>query len=241
MERPGVHRRAAEAGFLDANDDGTYSIHDLYDHAPDYVQKRMVRKGTAPDGVLPSVRGGLRRKTEPRRSEAEENGAAAEPNGAEAERKGDETEESGGYRQETRDKRQERNSEDSPEPAEPASGPFAPLVPVEPPVLEFPCVGSGPKVWPLTASKIAEWADSYPAVAVLSECRKARQWLWDNPTKRKTFAGMAKFLRGLAQGRCQDQQGASTPPTSPVPDEGAKRRKPTAAPHEPRPPSGVQP
>lgn len=36
---------AKEVNLLDMNQDGTYSIHDLYDHAPEYAKKRMRRKG----------------------------------------------------------------------------------------------------------------------------------------------------------------------------------------------------
>lgn len=42
-------RAASESGFIDQDDDGNYSIHDLWDHAPNYVKKRMSRLGTAPD------------------------------------------------------------------------------------------------------------------------------------------------------------------------------------------------
>src|SRR3990167_817103 len=33
-----------DAGFLDISDDGTYSVHDLLDHAPDYVRRRCERE-----------------------------------------------------------------------------------------------------------------------------------------------------------------------------------------------------
>ncbi len=79
---PGTFLAATiEAGFIDENEDGTYSIHNLYSHAPEYVQKRMIRRGFAPDGAMPSVtdpgrppRGGRRRKTE-------ENGVNSAPSG----------------------------------------------------------------------------------------------------------------------------------------------------------------
>ena len=77
--------------------------------------------------------------------------------------------------------------EDCSEPAGPAS---------EPPVMVFPCVGTGPKEWPLAAAKLAEYEGSFPGLDVLAECRKARQWCLDNPKKRKTHAGMPKFLGG---------------------------------------------
>jgi hypothetical protein len=42
---------ATDAGFLDRNDDGTFVIHDLFDHAPAYAKKRMDRRGNAPNGT----------------------------------------------------------------------------------------------------------------------------------------------------------------------------------------------
>ena len=33
-----------EAGFIDIDDAGIHRVHDLYDHAPDYVQRRMERE-----------------------------------------------------------------------------------------------------------------------------------------------------------------------------------------------------
>ena len=34
----------ARSGFIDVDDDGIYSVHDLFDHAPEYVQKRARRE-----------------------------------------------------------------------------------------------------------------------------------------------------------------------------------------------------
>lgn len=79
--------------------------------------------------------------------------------------------------------------------------------PAAPPVLSFPCKGTGPRLWNLTAAKLAEWQDAYPGVDALTELRKARQWLIDNPTRGKTFAGMARFLGGWL-GRAQDRGGS---------------------------------
>lgn len=89
------------------------------------------------------------------------------------------------------------NGDSCPKPDKPAS---------EPPVLEFPCVGDGAKTWPLVASKLAEYRGSFPGVDVEAELRKARQWLLDNPGRRKTARGMAAYL-GRWLGRCQDQAG----------------------------------
>ena len=75
-------------------------------------------------------------------------------------------------------------------------------------VLSFPCVGPV-KEWQLRESKLSEWNESYSgAVDVLSECRKARQWLKDNPARRKTANGMPRFLgawlsRAVNSNRCR--------------------------------------
>lgn len=64
----------------------------------------------------------------------------------------------------------------------------------EQPVMVFPCVGKGPAEWPLYSGKLAEYGEAYPGVDVQSECRRALQWIRDNPSKRKTFNGMPRFL-----------------------------------------------
>src|SRR3990167_2470140 len=61
-------------------------------------------------------------------------------------------------------------------------------------IMVFPCVGRGPTEWRLTDAKLAEYQNSFPAVDVLGECRKARQWCIDNAAKRKTAKGMPAFL-----------------------------------------------
>lgn len=91
-------------------------------------------------------------------------------------------------------------AKDCSEPLNAASEPPVAELPDEIPILEIPCVGKGPKSWLLVPSKVAEWAEAYPGVDVVTECRKARQWCLDNPAKKKTFHGMAGFLgRWLAR------------------------------------------
>lgn len=74
------------------------------------------------------------------------------------------------------------------------------VVPDEEPVLWFPVDGKrgqkrdGHVSWPLRPSKVAEYAAVYPNLDVLDECRHARQWIVDNPNKRKTYGGMPGFL-----------------------------------------------
>lgn len=68
-------------------------------------------------------------------------------------------------------------------------------------LLDFPTVGG--EEWALTQEKLAEWERTYPMMDVQAECRKARQWLSDNPARRKTARGMDRFL-GSWLSRAQD-------------------------------------
>lgn len=78
----------------------------------------------------------------------------------------------------------------------------------EPPVLVFPTVGNGEKEWGLLDAKLKEYAESFPGVDALMECRKARQWCIDNVQKRKTPRGMPGFLsRWLS--KAQDNGGSN--------------------------------
>lgn len=72
----------------------------------------------------------------------------------------------------------------------------------DPVVLTFPVVGRDAS-WRLRESKLAEYRETYPAVDVLAECRKALQWLRDNPRNTKTASGMPRFLGGWLS-RCQN-------------------------------------
>lgn len=76
-------------------------------------------------------------------------------------------------------------------------------------VMEFSVTGR-PDKWFLKQSKLSEWESLYGnQLDVVHEIRKARQWMIDNPHKRKTARGMTSFLnswlhrainRGLTKG-----------------------------------------
>lgn len=113
--------------------------------------------------------------------------------------------------QEQEQEQEQEQDSDSPEPAEPASVQVE-IVPTEPPVLVFPVVGSQTaREWPLSREKLAEWQNTHPGIDCLAQAKLARQWLIDNPGRRKTFAGMTKFLGGWF-GRAQDKCGAQAAP-----------------------------
>lgn len=90
-----------------------------------------------------------------------------------------------------------------------------------PVVLEFPTNRTG-VVYALREDKLAEYRTTFPAVDVLAELRRARQWLIDTPVKRKTIQGTPRYLSSWL-GRCQDRGGSSgfnpgaTSPTVPGP------------------------
>lgn len=80
--------------------------------------------------------------------------------------------------------------------------------------MSFP-LASGEE-WPLPAPKLAEWIDTYPRVDVPLELGKARQWLRDNPSRRKTARGMTKCLGGWLS-RADEKPAPSTPSVGSAP------------------------
>ena len=72
--------------------------------------------------------------------------------------------------------------------------PQAPEHPASPVVAVLPCVGKGPKEFPVTEALIAEWQASYPGVEVRREVLRAVQWCRDRPKKQKTFTGARAFF-----------------------------------------------
>lgn len=82
-----------------------------------------------------------------------------------------------------------------------------------PPVLVYPVTASragGETEWGLAEAKITEWRECFPGLDVLAECRKALQWVRDNPTRRKTAKGMLRFLGGWLE-RAQNRRGGLLP------------------------------
>ena len=61
--------------------------------------------------------------------------------------------------------------------------------------------------WPLYRSKVAELAETFPGIDIEAEARKARQWLRDNPDRRKTPRGMPRFLSGWMSRANPDRNG----------------------------------
>lgn len=62
-------------------------------------------------------------------------------------------------------------------------------------ILEFPCDGT-PNVWKLTEQQAAEWAELFPSLDIVAQCRSALAWVKASKDRQKTFRGMPKFLVG---------------------------------------------
>lgn len=50
--------------------------------------------------------------------------------------------------------------------------------------------------YPISEEQAEEWAGLYPAVDVIQQLRSMKGWLDANPTKRKTKAGIKRFING---------------------------------------------
>lgn len=83
------------------------------------------------------------------------------------------------------------------------------VTPVAPPVILIPLVDGSDHG--ITASRVAEWSASYPAVNVLQQLRQMREWCLAKPSRRKTRRGIDAFIVGWL-GRAQDRGGAGIAP-----------------------------
>ena len=68
----------------------------------------------------------------------------------------------------------------------------------------------GPETYPVSAVQVSSWRGDFPGVDVEAEVRKARAWLEANPSRRKTYGGVPKFLVAWF-GRAQDRSGPAPP------------------------------
>lgn len=71
---------------------------------------------------------------------------------------------------------------------------------------EFPCVKG--EIWKITPDLVQHFQQTYLAVDVVQEIRKARSWCITHDKERKTSRGMDKFLNAWLA-RCQDRGGSS--------------------------------
>ena len=96
-------------------------------------------------------------------------------------------------------------SESNPNPNPNPSYCAAPETAATPPFIVFPCNGAQ-KEREIPEDAVEEWAKLYPAVDVRQELRNMLGWLNANPTKRKTYRGVLKFINGWLA-REQDKGG----------------------------------
>ena len=66
--------------------------------------------------------------------------------------------------------------------------------------------------YPITKEQCHEWAGLYPAVDVIQQLRNMKGWLDGNPRKRKTRAGIARFINAWL---AKEQDRGGTPGYSP--------------------------
>ena len=70
--------------------------------------------------------------------------------------------------------------------------PLAPSVPPSPVLISITL--NDKTEYPITEADIAGWKDLYPAVDIMQELRKMKGWADANPSKRKTKAGIKRFI-----------------------------------------------
>lgn len=87
-----------------------------------------------------------------------------------------------------------------------------------PPVMTLPLNDGA--LFPVEEDDISKWSALYPAVDILAELRKMAGWLDANPTRRKTKAGIRRFVNGWLA-KEQDRGGAA--PASAYQSKAAER------------------
>lgn len=68
------------------------------------------------------------------------------------------------------------------------------IIPSEPAVISL--ILNDKSQFPVTETDIRNWQELYPAVNILQELRNMKGWLDSNPAKRKTKAGIRRFING---------------------------------------------
>lgn len=109
--------------------------------------------------------------------------------------------------------------------------PEAETAPVQPPppVSVISILLNDKTEYPITEADVEGWKDLYPAVDVMQELRKMKGWADANPTKRKTKAGIKRFINAWLSKEQDRYHGPAVSQPQPYP--GGGRRNP--------PPSGV--
>lgn len=208
------------AGFIEEDPErpGRFQIHDLFDHAPQYVTRRA-QKNAAREASGMTI-SDLRR--EAGLKGAEERWAKSKPTDS---KRLDVCHES--LANDSREmanchlpfpslplpsQKREEAIASCAEPDPPTPAPDA-----SPVLYLVPCKGLGGKGWGLTQAKIDEWTEAFPGVDVKTHLRKAIQWLKDNPSRGKTARGMPAFF-GNWLSREQDRNSKTQTNTNGAPN-----------------------
>lgn len=198
-----------EAGFLDRTEDGQLRIHDLWDHAPDYVRKRRSREAER------RTKGARLRSLGGQRPVSDQSVTGqCPPNGAEREA-------SRTQHPAPTQNRSLRAADADPLAAADESKAYglnaeAPKVvihdqlvpdpPPPPPVVVLPCLKG--ESYAVTESQVVGWSEAYPAVDVRRELLGMREWLEANRTRLKTLRGCPAFIvRWLSKAQDQPRGG----------------------------------
>ena len=156
-----------DTGWLDEHPEHRLVIHDWNDHAPRWVRGVAAKKG----GIIQSI--------------------SYEPTGSSTK---------SGTRSSTRSAtrsttpnttQQEHNTTKHMNPSD--SCVETQSVSTPPPVVVFEVKGKT-KEWGVTQEKLSEWRDAFPDADIVRELKKAKQWLADNPQRKKTARGMPAFI-----------------------------------------------
>ena len=91
-------------------------------------------------------------------------------------------------------------------------------------IMTFPLAKKS-EAFPVTQSDIDEWGGSFPGIDLLQELRHCLQWNRDNPTRRKTKAGIRRHITSWLA-KAQDRARA---PTSASPGQGGQTVRRTAS------------
>lgn len=76
----------------------------------------------------------------------------------------------------------------------------------------FPCVGEEAGPFYVTPSLLDGWVKAYPGVDVMGEVHRASAWLAANPSRRKTYRGMPRFLVSwLSRAQDRARSGGAAP------------------------------
>jgi len=202
---PGMFCAAAlDCGFIERRGD-LYHIHDLKDHAPEYVKKKLQyrERVSTQNKELGEEMGENIPQSAPNLLKVSAVPNLTKPNPTEKDKPA---------------------AQVSAEPAHAASaastlanGDDSPVV------LVFPTIAgrrSASREWQLRQSQVDELQGTFPALDVPALCREALGWAKANPSKQKTAGGMARFLwnwmqteqnKGLRQRQNGSGYGRETP------------------------------